>query len=140
MSIGHCGPTRRGHIGADPRGCRRDPGICGVARRLLYATAMTRSFHHPVRLVPRRRPRPPRPHTLSFTCFRLVEVADPAPDQAPYAAIELCDPTNAMRALAMKPRTLLRRRPATTGPRAYQVTSSHTRSSRRMPSTNSSAG
>jgi hypothetical protein len=67
---------------------------------------MTRSFHHPVRLVPRRRPRPPRPHTLSFTGFRLVAAVGSAPDQPAYTAIELCDPTNAMRALAMKPRVL----------------------------------
>jgi hypothetical protein len=67
---------------------------------------MTRSFHHAVRLVPRRRPRAPRPHRLSFTSFRLVAVIDPEPDQPACAAIELCDPTNAMRAFAMKPRRL----------------------------------
>jgi hypothetical protein len=67
---------------------------------------MTRSFHQPVRLVPRRVPRAPRPHTLSFTGFRLVAVPDHQADEAPYSLIELCDPSNAMRALAMKPRSL----------------------------------
>jgi hypothetical protein len=69
---------------------------------------MTRSFHQAVRLVPRPRPRrarrTPRPHTVSFTGFRLVAVPDHLPDEAPYRAVELSDPRNAMRALAMKPR------------------------------------
>jgi hypothetical protein len=65
---------------------------------------MTRSFHQPVRLVSRRARRAPRPHTLSFTCFRLIEIFDREPGDPPYASIELCDPTNAMRMLAMKSR------------------------------------
>jgi len=65
---------------------------------------MTRSFHAAVRLVPKRAKRMPRPETLSFTCFRLVTVFDPLPGEAPYHAIELMDPTNAMRMLAMAPR------------------------------------
>lgn len=64
--------------------------------------AMTRSFHHAVRLIPRRAPRPPRAHTLSFTSFRLVAVDDDA--GSGFAAIELADPRNAMRSLAVKRR------------------------------------
>ncbi|MEO7731353.1 MAG: hypothetical protein ABIY55_10295 [Kofleriaceae bacterium] len=44
------------------------------------------------------------PHTLSFTCFHLVEVPDPGPGEAAYTAIELCDPGMAMRHLAIIPR------------------------------------
>lgn len=66
---------------------------------------MTRSFHAAVRLVPKRPRRAPRPETLSFTCFRLVSVFDPLPGEAPYHAIELMDPTNAMRMLGMQPRS-----------------------------------
>jgi len=65
--------------------------------------AMTRSFHAPVRLVPRRPRRAPRPETLSFTCFRLVPIDEGAAEDAPYAPIELCDPTNAMRVLRLAP-------------------------------------
>jgi hypothetical protein len=67
---------------------------------------MTRAFHHPIRLVPRRPRRTPRPHILSFTSFRLVAIVDCAPEHPLYEAIELCDSTNAMRALAVKPRML----------------------------------
>ena len=39
-----------------------------------------------------------RPHTLSFTCFRLVPIIDES--GAPgYELVELCDPRNAMRLL-----------------------------------------
>jgi hypothetical protein len=67
---------------------------------------MTRQFQSPVRLI-RRRPRRVRPpHTLSFTCFHLVAVPDPAPGEDAYAAIEMCDPAMAMRHLAITPRSL----------------------------------
>lgn len=82
-----------------------------MARRLLCETAMTRSFHHAVRLVPRRGPRArlaPRPYTLSFTSFRLIPITDHEPVEAEYEPIELCDPSNAMRALARKPRAFAR--------------------------------
>lgn len=68
---------------------------------------MTRSFHAAVRLVPKRPRRAPRPETLSFTCFRLVSVFDPLPGEAPYHAIELMDPTNAMRMLATPSRSFV---------------------------------
>jgi len=57
---------------------------------------MTRQFH--VRARPARKPklRDPRPHTLSFRCFRFVSIDEPGPT---YEIIELCDPRNAMRAL-----------------------------------------
>jgi len=61
---------------------------------------MTRSFHHAVRLVPRRSPRArraPRPYTLSFTSFRLIAITDHEPAGPAYEPIELC-------ALARKPR------------------------------------
>lgn len=64
---------------------------------------MTRQFHHPVRLIKRSR-RAPRPHTLSFTPFHLVEITDRQPGEQAYVAIEMSDPTNASRSLAMKPR------------------------------------
>lgn len=74
---------------------------------------MTRSFHAPVRLVPRRpriARRAPRPSTLSFTCFRLVPIDDREPTEPEFAPIELCDPTNAMRVLALPPRSFAARR------------------------------
>lgn len=60
---------------------------------------MTRQFHARVRRAekPRPKPRPPRPHTLSFRCFRFVAIDEPGAD--PYEIVELCDPRNAMRAL-----------------------------------------
>lgn len=64
---------------------------------------MTRQFHHPVRLIKRAR-RAPRPHTISFTPFHLVEITDRQPGEQHYVAIEMHDPTNASRSLAMKPR------------------------------------
>jgi hypothetical protein len=69
----------------------------------LYSV-MTRQFHHPVRLIKRSR-RAPRPHTLSFTPFHLVEITDREPGEQAYVAIEVQDPTNASRSLAMKPRS-----------------------------------
>ena len=66
---------------------------------------MTRQFQKSARLTSRRPTRVPPPHTLSFTCFHLVAVTDPEPDEQPYAAIELCDPTMAMRHLAITPRS-----------------------------------
>jgi hypothetical protein len=63
---------------------------------------MTRQFHQPVRLVPRRAKRIPREHTVSFTCFHLVY----EPDEDLYFPIEASDPTNAMRHLVFKPRSL----------------------------------
>jgi len=66
---------------------------------------MTRPFHQAVRVVRRRAPRAPRPHTLSFTGFRLVAIPDRLPAEPPYDVVELSDPSNMMRALAMKPRT-----------------------------------
>ncbi len=65
---------------------------------------MTRSFHRPVRLIHRRPRRAPRPETLSFKCFRLVAIEDREPGEAAYVAIELMEPTNAMRDLVMEPR------------------------------------
>ena len=66
---------------------------------------MTRQFQTSPRLISRRPTRARPPHTLSFTCFHLVAVPDPEPDEQPYAAIELCDPTMAMRRLAVTPRS-----------------------------------
>ncbi len=65
---------------------------------------MTRQFQTPVRLIPRRPRRVRPPHTLSFTCFHLVEVPDAGPGENAYTAIELCDPGMAMRHLAITPR------------------------------------
>jgi len=65
-------------------------------------SAMTRQFHQPVRLVPRRAKRIPREHAVSFTCFHLVH----EPDEDSYFPIETSDPTNAMRHLVFKPRPL----------------------------------
>ena len=53
---------------------------------------MTRQFHARVRRARPAKPRDPRPHTLSFRCFRLVASDEPE-------VVELCDPRNAMRAL-----------------------------------------
>jgi hypothetical protein len=61
---------------------------------------MTRQFHARVRLVPRPEPRAAGPHTLSFTCFRLVPIDEPG--QPPFDVVELCDPRNAMRALLVR--------------------------------------
>jgi hypothetical protein len=63
---------------------------------------MTRSFHQAVRLIPRRPKREPRPATLSFTCYRLVRIFDQLPGEAPYAAVQVVDPANAMRVLVFK--------------------------------------
>ena len=61
---------------------------------------MTRQFHTRARRVQQPKPRVPRPHTLSFKCFRLVPIDDPGPDA--NEIIELCDPRNAMRALVFE--------------------------------------
>ena len=37
---------------------------------------------------------------LSFTCYRLVRIDDPAPDEAPFEHVELVFPPNMMSALA----------------------------------------
>lgn len=74
---------------------------CGPAVALY--SDMTRQFHHPVRLIKRSR-LAPRPHTISFTPFHLVEITDRMPGEPPYVAIQMQDPTNASRSLAMKPR------------------------------------
>jgi hypothetical protein len=61
---------------------------------------MTRQFHARVRRAPKPKPREPRPHTLSFRCFRFVPIDEPGADA--YEIIELCDPRNAMRALLLE--------------------------------------
>jgi hypothetical protein len=65
---------------------------------------MTRQFHARARraLTPKPTPNPrdPRPHTLSFKCFRFVSVDEPGSDV--YEIIELCDPRNAMRVLVFE--------------------------------------
>lgn len=66
---------------------------------------MTRQLSTHPRLIPRRSRRARPPHTLSFTCFHLVEVARPRPGEDAYAAIEVCDPGMAMRHLAIMPRS-----------------------------------
>jgi hypothetical protein len=66
---------------------------------------MTRQLQSPARLIPRRSRRVRPPHTLSFTCFHLVAIAEPEPGEGPYAAIEMCDPTMAMSHLAVVPRS-----------------------------------
>jgi len=58
---------------------------------------MTRQFHARVRRAQKSKSRDPRPHTLSFRCFRFVSIDEPGPDA--YEIVELCDPRNAMRAL-----------------------------------------
>ena len=67
---------------------------------------MTRQFHARVRRVPRvvsPRPRERGPHTLSFTCFRLIALAeaDREPGGPAHETVELCDPRNAMRLLVV---------------------------------------
>ena len=54
---------------------------------------MTRQFHVRVRPAKKRELRDPRPHTLSFRCFRLVSTDE---------IVELCDPRNAMRVLVFE--------------------------------------
>jgi hypothetical protein len=54
---------------------------------------MTRQFHARVRRAQKPKLRDPRPHTLSFKCFRLVPID---------GFIELCDPRNAMRVLVFE--------------------------------------
>lgn len=61
---------------------------------------MTRQFHARVRRAEKPKPRDPRPHTLSFRCFRLVSIDEPGPDA--FEIIELCDPRNAMRPLLIE--------------------------------------
>jgi len=61
---------------------------------------MTRQFHARVRRDQKQKPRDPRPHTLSFRCFRFVAIDEPDPE--PYEIIELCDPRNAMRAFVFE--------------------------------------
>jgi hypothetical protein len=62
--------------------------------------AMTRQFHARLRSAQKPKPREPRQHMLSFTCFRLVPLDDLGPDA--YEIIELCDSRNAMRALVFE--------------------------------------
>jgi hypothetical protein len=47
--------------------------------------------------------RDPRFTRLGFTCFRLVAIDDPQPDEQPFAPIELMTTMNAMGAF-MRPR------------------------------------
>ncbi len=61
---------------------------------------MTRQFHARVRRSHKPKPRDPRPHTLSFKCFRLVPIDEPGLDA--YEVIELCDPRNTMRAFVFE--------------------------------------
>jgi len=61
---------------------------------------MTRQFHARLRSAHKPKPREPRPHTLSFRCFRLVPIEEPGPDAC--ETIELCDPRNAMRAFVFE--------------------------------------
>ena len=63
---------------------------------------MTRQFHARIRRAeqPKPRPRPPRPHTLSFRCFRGVPIDEPGADT--HEIVELCDPRNTMRALVFE--------------------------------------
>ncbi len=58
---------------------------------------MTRQFHARVRRRQSPKPRVLAPHVLSFRCFRLVPIDEPG--QEPFEIVELCDPSNAMRAL-----------------------------------------
>jgi hypothetical protein len=39
---------------------------------------------------------------LSFTCYRLVKIDVPAPDEPPFEPVELCFPPNMMAALASR--------------------------------------
>jgi hypothetical protein len=62
---------------------------------------MTRSFAS--YRTSKRKPAPPRPRhrdrsitAVGFTCFRLVAVPDPEPDEQPFVSIELCETMNAM--------------------------------------------
>jgi hypothetical protein len=64
---------------------------------------MTRQLPTPA-LASRCSKRVPAPHTLSFTCFHLVEVSDPEPGEDAYVAFELSHPTRGMRRLAVAPR------------------------------------
>ena len=59
---------------------------------------MTRQFHARVRRAPPHKTRIAGPHTLSFTCFRLVAIDEPG---QPFEIIELCDPRNTMRVLVV---------------------------------------
>jgi hypothetical protein len=63
---------------------------------------MTRSYSF--RTVTRRVPRMERPprRPCTFTCFRLVEIDDPAPGEAAFEAIELVFPPNMMAALVTR--------------------------------------
>jgi hypothetical protein len=54
---------------------------------------MTRQFHARLRRAQKPKPRNPRPHTLSFRCYRLVSIDE---------IVELCDPRNAMRAFVFE--------------------------------------
>jgi hypothetical protein len=62
---------------------------------------MTRSFAS-YRKSTRRAVRKPRPardpsvETLGFTCFRLVPIRDPGPDEGPFETIQLTATSNAM--------------------------------------------
>jgi hypothetical protein len=61
---------------------------------------MTRQFHARVRRAQKPKLREPRPHTLSFRCFRFVAIDEPGPDA--YEIVELCDPRNSMRVLVFE--------------------------------------
>jgi hypothetical protein len=58
---------------------------------------MTRQFHARIRRAPQPKSPEPRPHTLSFRCYRLVAIEDGG-----FETVELCDPRNAMRALVFE--------------------------------------
>jgi hypothetical protein len=71
---------------------------------------MTRQFHKALRTNAARKPTvPPNPRTLSFTCFRLVPIHDREPGEPPYAAIELTETQNAMRAFVKRPPRRIKR-------------------------------
>jgi hypothetical protein len=71
---------------------------------------MTRQFHKALRTITTRKPTVPRnPRTLSFTCFRLVPILDREPGEPPYAAIELTETQNAMRAFVKRPPRRIKR-------------------------------
>lgn len=68
---------------------------------------MTRSYNFQklARRVPRVEPRlrDPSIAALSFTCYRLVAIDDPAPGEPPFESVELVFPPNVMSAL-VRPR------------------------------------
>ncbi len=66
---------------------------------------MTRQFHKALRSTSTRKAplRTPNPHTLGFTCFRLVPLYDGEPGDPAYASIELEGTSNAMGAFLKRP-------------------------------------